>query len=311
MISTPRSPHDTYNPPLELQDSTEPLPIQPDCRIHVAATFLDLPKQLFAYSDELISMFKNLKDEFDTDAPKESHEMDTSDEAPTGLSHVLSHSPSCDQLLIRNLLERHVTPEINGSKSETGIVKALSMMPNTLCTPNQNNITEENDEDVTAPLEGRPDMVEVMIHPYQNEKWMANYRILLQYQREYGHCHVPFHYKENPALSQWVKRQRHQHKCWSAGKHSHLNKERIQMLEMAGFTWDSHASAWEQNFQTMKQYKKQHGNCHVPVAYPKLSTWVKRQRRQYRRFVLKQPSAMTTDRIQRLVELGITLETRC
>ena len=151
---------------------------------------------------------------------------------------------------------------------------------------------------------------EATIYPYQNKKWMERYDDLLEYKKQYGHCHVPFHFKGNPSLSQWVKRQRHQHKLFDAGKHSHLNSERIQLLEGIGFTWDSHSAAWEENFQALNEFKDQFGHCHVPIANSRLSTWVKRQRRQYKRYISNQSSTMTEERIQRLSDLGFVWRVR-
>jgi hypothetical protein len=151
---------------------------------------------------------------------------------------------------------------------------------------------------------------ETAIYPFQNKKWMERYSDLLEFKKKQGHCHVPFHYKENPALSQWVKRQRHQYKLWEARKHSHINSERIQMLEMLGFTWDSHAASWEENFQALKDFKDTHGHIHVPIANAQLSTWVKRQRRQYNQYIANQPSTMTPEKVHRLSELGLVWRKR-
>jgi hypothetical protein len=144
----------------------------------------------------------------------------------------------------------------------------------------------------------------IRIHPYQSEKWMHRYHDLLEYRKQNGHCNVPFDFKEKPFLSQWVKRQRHQYKCKFNGKHSHLTSERIGLLEMVGFIWDSHAAAWEENFEVLKEFKKKHNHSHVPIALNQLSTWVKRQRRQYKRFISKLPSTLTEDRISRLTVQG-------
>jgi hypothetical protein len=148
----------------------------------------------------------------------------------------------------------------------------------------------------------------IRIHQYQNERWMERYQDLVEYDRVHGHCNVPHVYRDNPSLGQWVKRQRHQHKLQQQSQHSHLTHDRIQMLEVLGFIWDSHGAAWEKNYQELKEFRNAHGHCNVPCVYqgnPKLSTWIKRQRLQYRLFVANQPSAMTHGRFMKLENLGM------
>jgi hypothetical protein len=147
------------------------------------------------------------------------------------------------------------------------------------------------------------------IHPYQHERWMERYQALVEFQTIHGHCNVPYVYKENPSLGQWVKRQRHQCKLQRQEHHSNLTEDRIQMLEMLGFIWDSHGAAWDEKYQELKAFRKIHGHCNVPCVYKdssKLSTWIKRQRRQYRLF-LANNTATTIDheRIAKLEELGL------
>lgn len=147
----------------------------------------------------------------------------------------------------------------------------------------------------------------IRIHPYQNERWMDKYNEILNYLKIHGHCNVPHIYSDNPALGQWVKRQRHQYRLYSRGDHSHLNADRIKLLEDRGFVWDSHGSAWEEKYEELKEFKRTQGHCTVPCRYkgnPKLSTWIKRQRRQYRLFVAGKQSTITTTRIAKLEEIG-------
>jgi len=143
------------------------------------------------------------------------------------------------------------------------------------------------------------------IHPYQNERWTERYSDLLDYYHIHGHFNVP--YKQNPSLFQWVKRQRHQYKLRQQGHHSNLTAERIEMLRKVGFVWDSHRASWEEKFEELKEFKANNGHCFVPCLYngsTKLSTWIKRQRRQYRNFISKQSSTLDEERIRRMEDLG-------
>jgi hypothetical protein len=156
-------------------------------------------------------------------------------------------------------------------------------------------------------LSASPADPNMRIHPYQHEQWMKRYQDLVEYQRARGHCSVPYVYKEDPRLGQWVKRQRHQYKLQKQGHHSNLTQERIQMLEILGFIWDSHGAAWDEKFQELKQFRKIRGHCNVPCVYresSKLSTWIKRQRRHRRLFMARKPCTMEEDRIAKLEHLG-------
>lgn len=166
----------------------------------------------------------------------------------------------------------------------------------------------KDDRTATAESLQDEDDIAILIHPYQNEKWMERYQDLVAYNRVHGHCNVPYTYGANPALGQWVKRQRHQYKLYEQGQHSHLTQDRIKLLEMLGFIWDSHGVAWEEKFHELKEFVQLHGHCNVPCIWngtSKLSTWVKRQRRQYRLFCSNQKSTMTLERISRLEDLGL------
>jgi hypothetical protein len=142
-------------------------------------------------------------------------------------------------------------------------------------------------------------------HPYQNQRWLERYQDLFEYARVHGHSNIPS--KENSILFQWVKRQRHQYKLKRQGQNSNLTEERIQLLESLGFVWDSHSAAWDEKFQELKEFREAHGNCFVPCIHKgnnKISTWIKRQRCQHRRFMSNQTSTMTPERIAKLENLG-------
>ena len=158
-----------------------------------------------------------------------------------------------------------------------------------------------NDEDVD------PANNDMKIHPYQHERWMERYRDLVSFYEEKGHCNVPYVYKAKPVLGQWVKRQRHQYKLREQGQHSNLTEDRVKMLSLLGFLWDSHGAAWEEKFCELCEFRRIHGHCNVPCLFngnSKLSTWLKRQRRQYRLFMAQQSSTMDYERIAKLEDLG-------
>ncbi|CAJ1958020.1 unnamed protein product [Cylindrotheca closterium] len=150
--------------------------------------------------------------------------------------------------------------------------------------------------------------------PYQDKQWRAQFQRLIQYKLKNGHCCVPHCYPEDPALARWVKRQRYQYKKFQDGDTtSTMSTPRIQELESVGFVWHSHASAWQEKFNELKEFKQRTGHCNVPSAYPEnnsLSTWVKCQRRHYKAYISgsSSPSPMTMHRLQLLESLDFVFE---
>ena len=138
-------------------------------------------------------------------------------------------------------------------------------------------------------------------------KWEARFHELLEYRAKFGHCNVPYNFQEKPFLYSWVRRQRHQHKLLHQGRGSHLMGERVRLLESIGFAWDTHALAWEVNYELLETYVQRVGHCHIPAREKRLFAWAKRQRRHYRRWTVGQDSTMTEDRFRRLTKLGFRL----
>ena len=70
---------------------------------------------------------------------------------------------------------------------------------------------------------------------------------------------------------------------------------------------------WETQFKELRVYHMHTGHCKVPARFkanPKLGRWVMTQRRQFTLLMQGFPSALTTDRIQRLEQLGFTWSVR-
>jgi len=149
--------------------------------------------------------------------------------------------------------------------------------------------------------------------PYQAEKWKERYEDLLQYRKEHGHCLVPHTYPPNPILARWVKRQRYQYKLFQMKEQSSMTIERVQLLASVGFVWHSHEIVWQERLNELLVFKSQYGHCLVPSNYPfnpKLATWVKCQRRQYKLYLRGCPSNITEARIAILEKHGFEWQLR-
>ena len=70
---------------------------------------------------------------------------------------------------------------------------------------------------------------------------------------------------------------------------------------------------WEEQFFALKAYQRETGHCKVPARFksnPKLGRWVMTQRRQFTLLMQGYPSALTSERIQRLESIGFTWSIR-
>lgn len=85
-------------------------------------------------------------------------------------------------------------------------------------------------------------------------------------------------------------------------KKGQLSAKRVELLNKIGFNWDPYVSQWQQCFEALRAYQKEHGHCKVPKDYCqsgiRLGMWVSTQRASYKKGLLQ------NDRLQLLNELG-------
>ncbi|MBC8554529.1 MAG: Helicase associated domain protein, partial [Candidatus Brocadiales bacterium] len=91
--------------------------------------------------------------------------------------------------------------------------------------------------------------------------WDEMFAELEKYKENYGNCNVPSSWQENKVLASWVVRQRKKF------RNDKLSDDCIELLEYIGFMWNPHEANWEEMFDALIEYKKDHGDCNVP------STW--------------------------------------
>mmetsp|Transcript_20077 Transcript_20077/g.32415 ORF Transcript_20077/g.32415 Transcript_20077/m.32415 type:complete len:423 (+) Transcript_20077:101-1369(+) len=180
--------------------------------------------------------------------------------------------------------------------------------------PNQNESDDGAEEEGEEEEEGDQQQQDgVRFREYQAEIWSEKFEELCMFRRQHGHCHVPHHFAENPGLAQWVKRQRYQYKLKSEGKRSTLSDERVRLLNKIGFIWNSHDAVWEERLQDLMLFKQIHGHCIVPSNFEpnvQLAIWIKRQRRQYKKYQEGGASSMTPERIAKLEAIGFVWDCR-
>jgi Helicase associated domain len=118
--------------------------------------------------------------------------------------------------------------------------------------------------------------------------------------REHKHCRVPARYKTSDGfrLGQWVSVRR-----LSQDK---LSSERKERLDSLGFEWDPFTADWEDGFEHLQAFIKEHKHCRVPAEYKssdgyRLGRWITLKLR-YRKSIL------SPKQIERLDELGFEWE---
>ena len=198
--------------------------------------------------------------------------------------------------------------------------KSISMsLQSILADQLKESVSQEQPETQTSSMEVRSitpptDESPNSIHQKgYTERWNERYQELVEFQEKYNHCLVPLNWVFNPSLGHWVKRQRYQYSLKLNGIHSTMTREREEALEKLGFVWDSHAALWEERWNELRSFRETHKHCYVPSRYaknPKLSIWVKCQRRQFKLLVSGRKSNMTQERITRLKSLGFVFNPR-
>jgi phage-related protein len=143
--------------------------------------------------------------------------------------------------------------------------------------------------------------------------WDERLEQLKAFQKEHGHSRVPLQKEKVSAtyqLAMWVSKQRSQYTLLHQGKKSQMKAERIQKLNDIGFDWSVTAVDWDERFEQLKAFQKEHGHCRVPGRYDQNSAthqpavWVSKQREQYKFLQQGKKSQMKEERIQRLNAIG-------
>jgi len=150
------------------------------------------------------------------------------------------------------------------------------------------------------------------------ETWWANYKELTAYMKEHEihHVHdIPLKSK----LDDWVRSVRSQFqelqqqartpKTNAPSPTPTMSREQIQAMTELDLHWylAPREAQWERRYFELLQYKKQHGDCCVPISYQAnkpLANWVSTQRKQYNLRMQGRKSVLTRERMERLDAIG-------
>ena len=110
------------------------------------------------------------------------------------------------------------------------------------------------------------------------------YKRLVAYKKEQKHTNIPQRCKEDPKLGYWVSNQR------GVYRNKTLTEKRNYLLNFIGFEWGKLSkrkkAPWEEVYQRLVAYKKEHKHTNVPQLYKedqKLGYWVNNQRIVYKK----------------------------
>ena len=128
-------------------------------------------------------------------------------------------------------------------------------------------ISQENDNE----SENSNDGSMFKINAHYEKLWFNMFDRLIEYKKKNGTTKVPYNYQEDPQLRNWCHCQKHY--CKRA--------DRRAILESIGFQWSTKYKPWDEMYDRLVKFQKEHGHTRVGLNYepdPNLGLWVKRQR---------------------------------
>ncbi|MDD2709965.1 MAG: helicase associated domain-containing protein [Verrucomicrobiae bacterium] len=126
--------------------------------------------------------------------------------------------------------------------------------------------------------------------------WLEKFLALARYRQKYGHCRMlrsKHADKEIQRLGSWAEVQRQ--------KRDRLSLSQQRLLDGLGFDWDPIETLWQQRYEELAEFKRQHGHCDVPQQSsdnPALGVWVAKHR------VLQRKGELQPERLEKLDALG-------
>ena len=133
------------------------------------------------------------------------------------------------------------------------------------------------------------------------DSWDEWFGRLQAYKEEFGDCLVPYAYETSSGskLGSWITTQRR--------TQDELSAERVERLDAIGFVWDARAAKWEESFQALQSYLRDHGSTLVPRGYQTrsgldLGGWVIRQR--------VNRESLPIERLRKLQDIGFVWDAR-
>ena len=140
-------------------------------------------------------------------------------------------------------------------------------------------------------------------------EWDRLYAEFLAFKEQNGHPNV--NSQDKTELARWVAKQRHEYKLLKNDQHSNLTTSQLMKLQDAGFVFAPRGSSylnWSDRMEQLRAFKAENGHLRIPVNHPELGSFIKSQRESHRRRTVGQPSNMTDERYNELLEIGFIFE---
>ena len=158
-----------------------------------------------------------------------------------------------------------------------------------------------------------------------NRRFEKKFGELEAFKDEFGHCHVPRKFANNPSLGQWCSTMRGYYKKIQNEMITDINlsQDRIDHLEEIGFLWQGvRASKYNKRTNNMRgcgifkercreliAFKEEFGHCNVPNNFannPSLGQWCSTMRGYYKKIQNEMITDinLSQDRIDHLEEIG-------
>ena len=133
--------------------------------------------------------------------------------------------------------------------------------------------------------------------------WQKKFEELKEFIQTHPESKMP---TRKTALGVWCDGQVLEYNKFLAGvKPCYITQQRINQLNSIGFIWNRMGNAWAQSFQTLKQYRKANGHCHVPVNHvdKTLFRWIAKQRKKYRNYKEGKKPSLSDEQVKLLEEI--------
>jgi hypothetical protein len=103
----------------------------------------------------------------------------------------------------------------------------------------------------------------------------------------------------------WIREQRRDYQVVNGGQLSVQQSEALSAIDPDWWK-NKRQVQWDVRYRQLQVYKKEYGDCCVPISYAnkQLANWVHNQRKQYNLRRQGKASDLTTERLQRLQEIG-------
>ena len=216
------------------------------------------------------------RDESYSDDDDDSHSNNDDDDSS---ETSLTNNKRCKQQLVRGKHRRVDCPDLDENNNQ--------------CDTDYSD-SEDGDEDNDEKMKSRTGRNSMNAYTKMQDKiWNDMFHRLISYKQQHNSTSVPRKYAADPKLGRWVNAQRKHYRDGT------MSGYRVNLFNSIGFVWATFNSQWNEMFQRLVTYKKQHHESTLVSAGgyeadTQLGQWALDQRKNYKK------ENLSVDRIERL-----------